>query len=88
MPIRWTAPEALENSKFSTASDVWAFGVLLHEIWTKAELPYKGWSNQRVWVEVLAGYRLPCPEGMHSDIYSQVLVSSLSFSLPIFRYLY
>mgnify|MGYP002402519372 CR=1 FL=1 len=59
MPIRWTAPEALEHHRFSTASDIWAFGVMLYEIWTKAETPYHGWTNQRVWVEVIAGFRLP-----------------------------
>ena len=61
-PVRWTAPEALEEFKFTTQSDVWSFGVLMYEIWTKAAVPYEGLTNQKVWVEVLAGYRLPCPD--------------------------
>jgi hypothetical protein len=32
MPLRWTSPEALESRQFSTASDVWAFGVLAGEV--------------------------------------------------------
>jgi serine/threonine protein kinase len=48
VPVRWSAPEALEEQKFSEKSDVWSFGVLLYELWTKAELPYKGMSNQKV----------------------------------------
>ena len=70
LPIRWTAPEALEEQKFSEKSDVWSYGVLLHEIWTKAELPYKEMDNRRVWVEVLAGYRLPCPPGCPQEVHA------------------
>jgi serine/threonine protein kinase len=32
----------LEQRKFSAASDVWAFGILLYEMWTKGDTPYKG----------------------------------------------
>jgi serine/threonine protein kinase len=34
--------QALESRKFSPATDVWAYGVLLYEIWTKAATPYAG----------------------------------------------
>ena len=70
LPIRWTAPEALESSKFTEKSDVWSFGILLHEIWTKAILPYNGMTNDKVWVKVMEGYRLPCPLGCPGEIYS------------------
>ena len=29
-------------------ASVWSFGVTLHEIWNKAEIPYEGWHNQKV----------------------------------------
>ncbi len=38
--VRWTAVEALQFGKFSTASDVWSFGVLLSEIFTFGLKPY------------------------------------------------
>ena len=61
LPIRWTAPEALEHHLFTEHSDVWSFGILMYEIWTDGEVPYEGWRNEKVWVFVVGGYRLPCP---------------------------
>ncbi|XP_074642809.1 tyrosine-protein kinase yes-like isoform X2 [Tubulanus polymorphus] len=61
-PIRWTAPEAAVNKKFSVKSDVWSFGILLYEIITHGRIPYAGMSNQQILVDTLNGYRLPKPE--------------------------
>lgn len=72
LPVRWTAIEGLEDRKFNEKTDVWSCGVLIYEIWTRAELPYKGWSNQKVWVEVAAGYRLPRPNGCRDDVYEKM----------------
>ena len=38
IPVRWTAIEAICFRQFSSASDVWSFGVLLWEIWSYAEV--------------------------------------------------
>lgn len=40
-PIRWMAPESLERREFSTASDVWSYGILLWEMYQPSLLPYK-----------------------------------------------
>ena len=41
-PIKWTAPEAANYSRFSIKSDVWSFGILLTELVTYGRLPYPG----------------------------------------------
>lgn len=41
-PIKWTAPEAANYSKFSIKSDVWSFGILLTELVTFGRIPYPG----------------------------------------------
>ena len=48
VPVRWTAPEAINFFTYSTASDVWSFGVLLWEIMSFAEKPYGDWNNMKV----------------------------------------
>ena len=45
IPVRWTAPEALQNRTFSTASDVWSFGILVWEIMSYCDRPYGNWNN-------------------------------------------
>ena len=42
IPIRWMPLEAILHNKYTTESDVWAFGVLLWEIFSLALQPYYG----------------------------------------------
>ncbi len=39
VPVRWTAPEALELQKYSTATDIWSYGCMLYEIWSVGGVP-------------------------------------------------
>ncbi|XP_059919952.1 ephrin type-B receptor 5 isoform X1 [Gadus macrocephalus] len=70
VPVRWTAPEAFQHRKFSSASDIWSFGVLMWEVMSYGERPYWDMSNQEVMKAVADQYRLPaplnCPAALHS----------------------
>ncbi|XP_078458836.1 tyrosine-protein kinase Tec-like [Lampetra fluviatilis] len=61
-PVRWSPPEVFLNNKFSSKSDVWAFGILMWEVFSEGMLPYDPWSNSNVVEQVQAGYRLYRPE--------------------------
>ena len=50
IPIRWTAPEAIAYRKFTSASDVWSFGIVMWEVMAFGERPYWDMSNHEVCV--------------------------------------
>ena len=48
IPIRWMPLEAILHNKYTIESDIWAFGVLLWEIFSLALQPYYGLSHEEV----------------------------------------
>ena len=40
IPFRWTAPEAMQDLRFSQSSDVWSFGIVLVELFQDGQQPY------------------------------------------------
>ncbi|KAL4837989.1 hypothetical protein H8958_017355 [Nasalis larvatus] len=70
VPLRWMSPEAILEGDFSTKSDVWAFGVLMWEVFTHGEMPHGGQADDEVLADLQAGKaRLPQPEGCPSKLY-------------------
>ncbi|KFO36177.1 Inactive tyrosine-protein kinase 7 [Fukomys damarensis] len=70
VPLRWMSPEAVLEGDFSTKSDVWAFGVLMWEVFTHGELPHSGQADDEVLADLQVGKaRLPQPEGCPSKLY-------------------
>uniref|UniRef100_A0A1B0CEU7 Tyrosine-protein kinase-like otk n=1 Tax=Lutzomyia longipalpis TaxID=7200 RepID=A0A1B0CEU7_LUTLO len=55
IPLRWMAPECLQDDDYSTKSDVWAYGVLVWELFTQArEIPFETLSNEEVFAQAQA----------------------------------
>uniref|UniRef100_A0AAR2JQR7 Tyrosine-protein kinase n=1 Tax=Pygocentrus nattereri TaxID=42514 RepID=A0AAR2JQR7_PYGNA len=69
-PVRWSPPEVLLYCKFSSKSDIWAFGVLMWEIYTLGRMPYERMNNTEIVDKVAAGYRLYRPQMANDRIYS------------------
>uniref|UniRef100_A0A2C9KI86 non-specific protein-tyrosine kinase n=1 Tax=Biomphalaria glabrata TaxID=6526 RepID=A0A2C9KI86_BIOGL len=73
IPVKWTAPEALNFGKYTSLCDVWSFGVLMWEIFSHGKSPYSGMSNARAreWIE--EGNRLESPSGTPDRVYDLML---------------
>ncbi|KAE8594740.1 hypothetical protein XENTR_v10019777 [Xenopus tropicalis] len=73
IPIRWTAPEAISYRKFTSASDVWSYGIVMWEVMSYGERPYWEMSNQEVMKAINEGFRLPAPMDCPSAIYQLMM---------------
>ncbi|NWR75011.1 BMX kinase, partial [Centropus unirufus] len=71
-PVKWSAPEVFHYTKFSSKSDVWAFGILMWEVFTLGKQPYELYDNMQVIEKVSQGYRLYRPQRV-SDIIYQIM---------------
>ncbi|XP_075788155.1 tyrosine-protein kinase Fer isoform X1 [Pelodiscus sinensis] len=69
IPIKWTAPEALNYGRYTSESDVWSFGILLWETFSLGVCPYPGMTNQQAREQVEKGYRMPAPQKCPEEIY-------------------
>ncbi|XP_068280448.1 tyrosine-protein kinase Fer-like [Nyctibius grandis] len=69
IPIKWTAPEALNYGRYTSESDVWSFGILLWETFSLGVCPYPGMMNQQAREQVEKGYRMSTPQKCPEEIY-------------------
>ena len=77
MPLKWYAPETLEQLKFNHKSDVWSYGVTLFEIFSfgdspnlegNAELPF-----EMMLLSYRTGKRLERPDFCNQKIYDSLM---------------
>jgi len=68
-PIKWSPPEVLNFTRFSSKSDVWAYGVLCWEVFTCGEMPYGRAKNPEVVERVQRGQILSQPPSCPYQVY-------------------
>eukprot|EP00045_Choanoeca_perplexa_P018295 m.285808 g.285808 ORF g.285808 m.285808 type:complete len:948 (-) comp17774_c0_seq42:185-3028(-) len=61
LPFRWMPLEAIRQRKFSQASDVWSYGVVLYELTSQGKTPYKGKDLTGIVQQLVAGQTLELP---------------------------
>ncbi|XP_073838880.1 breathless [Musca autumnalis] len=70
LPIKWMAPESLQEKFYDSQSDVWSYGVLLWEILTYGEQPYPNiMSAEELYSYLITGQRMEKPPRCSLNIY-------------------
>jgi len=83
VPVKWMAPEALVENKFTPKSDVFSLGILLWEIATLGGTPYEELSSEGVYKKVTTGGRLERPAHCSDEFYN--LMASCWLHDPVLR---
>ncbi|KAB1256062.1 Tyrosine-protein kinase SYK [Camelus dromedarius] len=68
-PVKWYAPECINDYKFSSKSDVWSFGVLMWGAFSYGQKPYRGMKGSKVSAMLEKGERMGCPPGCPREMY-------------------
>lgn len=75
LPIKWMAPECFREPRvFTSASDVWSFGVVMWEIGELGASPYPDLRADEIMERVQDGYRMASPRKC-SDKYDDIMKS-------------
>uniref|UniRef100_A0A8C9S4J6 Tyrosine-protein kinase RYK n=1 Tax=Scleropages formosus TaxID=113540 RepID=A0A8C9S4J6_SCLFO len=69
-PVRWMALESLLHNDFSSASDVWAFGVTLWELMTLGQTPYVDIDPFEMAAYLKDGYRIAQPINCPDELFA------------------
>uniref|UniRef100_A0A2L2XWC2 Tyrosine-protein kinase n=1 Tax=Parasteatoda tepidariorum TaxID=114398 RepID=A0A2L2XWC2_PARTP len=92
LPVKWTAPEAYVSGEFTIKADVWSFGIVLFEIFTHGESPYRDMKNFQVVEALKKNYRMPKPSDPEcSDAVYEIMLQCWKKEpdeRPTFEFLY
>ena len=72
LPVRWMPPEAIVYGTFSAKGDVWAFGVVVWEVFSFGLQPYWGHTNEAVIDMVRKGKLLEKPDNCPDKLFALV----------------
>ncbi|KAH8334890.1 hypothetical protein KR074_000800 [Drosophila pseudoananassae] len=69
LPIKWMAPESLQEKFYDSKSDVWSYGILLWEIMTYGAQPYPTINAEELYGYLVSGQRMEKPAKCSMNIY-------------------
>lgn len=70
IPIRWMPPESIFYNRYTSESDVWAYGVVLWETFSHGMQPYYGMAHEEVIYYVRDGNILARPDDCPVELYN------------------
>ncbi|XP_061121229.1 receptor-type tyrosine-protein kinase FLT3 isoform X1 [Syngnathus typhle] len=73
LPVKWMAPESIFQGMYTMKSDVWAYGILLWEIFSLGVTPYPGVKvDTRFYSMIQSGFKMECPYYADESVYGMM----------------
>ncbi|XP_072099407.1 tyrosine kinase receptor Cad96Ca isoform X2 [Mobula birostris] len=70
IPFRWYPPEYFTDGIYNLQGDVWAFGILLWELYSLGSSPYPEFeSAKEVVYNICSGYKMKAPQQCRQELY-------------------
>ncbi|XP_047205497.1 receptor-type tyrosine-protein kinase FLT3 [Girardinichthys multiradiatus] len=70
LPVKWMAPESIFQGMYTMKSDVWAYGILLWEIFSLGVTPYPGIKVDHTFYTMIErGFKMECPYYASDSVY-------------------
>ncbi|XP_071341315.1 receptor-type tyrosine-protein kinase FLT3 [Trachinotus anak] len=73
LPVKWMAPESIFQGMYTMKSDVWAYGILLWEIFSLGVTPYPGMKVDHTFYSMIErGFKMECPYYANESVYGMM----------------
>ncbi|XP_061569149.1 receptor-type tyrosine-protein kinase FLT3 [Cololabis saira] len=73
LPVKWMAPESIFQGVYTNRSDVWAYGILLWEIFSLGVTPYPGVRVDHTFYSMIErGFKMECPYYANESVYDMM----------------
>ncbi|KAK6293113.1 hypothetical protein J4Q44_G00366140 [Coregonus suidteri] len=70
LPVKWMAPESIFQGMYTMQSDVWAYGILLWEVFSLGVTPYPGIKvDNNFYVMIERGFKMEQPYYASESVY-------------------